>query len=98
MSMDVDEDEHSIEMHLPFVFKVGTLELLEQLECSVTDGGLRAVAGHEWTQVHGRAHPRWQHQGELGRRVREVSGGACVSPTRLVALTALSAQDLGAVL
>ncbi|RLN20197.1 hypothetical protein BBJ28_00002567, partial [Nothophytophthora sp. Chile5] len=25
MSMDVDEDEHSIEMHLPFIFKVGTV-------------------------------------------------------------------------
>lgn len=22
MSLDVDEDEHSIEMHLPFIFKV----------------------------------------------------------------------------
>jgi predicted class III extradiol MEMO1 family dioxygenase len=25
MSMDVDEDEHSIEMHLPFIYKVGVV-------------------------------------------------------------------------
>lgn len=33
MSMDVDEDEHSIEMHLPFIYKVGILDSVGLGKC-----------------------------------------------------------------
>lgn len=33
MSLDVDEDEHSIEMHLPFIFKVYLEQFIGRSTC-----------------------------------------------------------------
>lgn len=38
MSLDVDEDEHSIEMHLPFIFKV------QYVACIWESGTMRLFA------------------------------------------------------
>lgn len=61
MSLEVDEDEHSIEMHLPFVVKVWSSPV------SLINASLDAIlllhgADHERPQVHCSSHLGGQHQ------------------------------------
>jgi hypothetical protein len=67
MDLDTDEDEHSIEMHLPYVRKI--------FEGYVTAFQIQVLVNHETTppdqeRNHRRPGPRWSHRQEERGRIR----------------------------
>jgi hypothetical protein len=67
MDLDTDEDEHSIEMHLPYVRKI--------FEGYVTPFHIPVLVNHETTppdqeRNYGRSGPRWSHRQEERGRIR----------------------------